>query len=825
MDVKNLARLSPEVQGGPRIGSAANFDQAVKSAPANRIATLLPVAAILVPLSMVFFIGWMQWNTVWLDARTDMDRAAQSAAEYGKRSLESYASLAGWVNERVRGMSDEAIRNDEQSLHLDLQKINDNLDQAEVAFVIDRNGFPLVSNTLFPVARETSLSDRDYFQALKGDDTIDTYVSKTFIGRFDKKLYFSVAQHRTDTGQTASTDDFQGVVLVSVNPNSLADGMRRLLNEPTDRMALVRADGHGLSTTGGTVDMTNPLPKVDVSSPFYGFADRLATSGEYVSTTATPGSSSLLAMRLVDGFPIYAISIRSTSDIVLAWWRSMATFFVFGMFATTGLFLLSLKVVKSQRTLAAKNLLLRKDNILSSDRLDRAKTFGLVGTFEFDIVTGVSRRSPEYMAVHNLPAIAKEETHDDWARRLHPDDRDRAEAEVRRVLADNSDETEYAQTYRVISTTGETRWIAARGTITRDASGRATELLGAHVDVTPLRNTELALAESDARLRMAQDALGIGTWEWIADKRSVRCSQTMAAMWGFDPQRATVHLKEVLSRVHPDDRAYFRERIDAVAETGSFKSEFRIEFSTPQGKKTTWVLVRGTLLKSSDASRARLTGIAYDITERKQADELLSITAHEVEHRAKNTLALVSGLMRMTKADSAGQLVQVMEGRIKALSSTMGLLSKNKWSGTSIRDIVESGLGPFVSDHDFGENSSVSLAGPDIIVDADSAQPLAMAIHELATNASKYGSLSATDGKLSVTWESDGSVVRLMWRESGGPKLDGPPQRVGFGSKLVSLLFEGQLRGRIIREWNADGLTCYLTFSPQSKPPTGAKTI
>ena len=361
--------------------------------------------------------------------------------------------------------------------------------------------------------------------------------------------------------------------------------------------------------------------------------------------------------------------------------------------------------------------------------------------------------------------------------------------------------------------------------MTRDEAGRATELLGAHVDVTPLRNTELALAESDARLRMAQDALGIGTWEWMPDQRSVWCSQTMAIMWGFNPHGPVLHLKKILSRVHPDDRAYFRERMDAVATTGSFKSEFRVECPTADGqRKTIWVSARGTQLKSSEATRLRLTGIAYDITERKRADELMAIAADEVEHRAKNTLALVSGLLRMTKAESAGQLVQVMEGRIAALSSTMGLLSNNKWSGTSIREIIESGLAPFVTATGSDENNA-TLTGPNVIIDADSAQPLAMAIHELSTNASKYGALSVPNGRLKVAWESDGPVVKIFWTETGGPRLDGAPKRSGFGSKLVALLFEGQLRGNIVRDWNADGLTCTLTFSVNvTQLAAGAKT-
>ncbi|SEN91279.1 Two-component sensor histidine kinase, contains HisKA and HATPase domains [Loktanella fryxellensis] len=184
--------------------------------------------------------------------------------------------------------------------------------------------------------------------------------------------------------------------------------------------------------------------------------------------------------------------------------------------------------------------------------------------------------------------------------------------------------------------------------------------------------------------------------------------------------------------------------------------------------------------------------------------------ATEVEHRAKNTLALISGLLRMTKADSAAQLDQIMQGRIRVLIGTMGLLREAKWSGADLRSILSDALSPFTGQED--EGTVVTLSGPAIWIDVSAAQSVSMAFHELATNAGKYGALSTSLGKLDISWDIADGRVEVKWRESGGPPVVEPPTRVGFGLQLVSILFEGQLGGIVTRDWSAEGLVCRLSF-------------
>ncbi len=781
-----------------------------------RLAGLLPVAAIIVPLSILALGSWLTWRAVWEDASSDMLRAAKSVAEYGARTLESYSVTAGRLNDRLHGLSDAEIRQEEEALHQELRRMGSELSQTDVTSVIDRNGYSLLASNIFPVPRNSSLADREYFQALVAADAPAIHVTRPFLSRFDGRLQFSISRRRRETGNPPSPTGFDGIVFVSVSPFTLADGMRRLLPLPTDLMALVRADGYGISSTSGVTE-GQPLPRVAPESLFYTFAANGATTAIYLSNTAIPGAKALLAMQRVEGFPIYAVSLRARADIVARWEGIVATHLAFGIPATLCLFLLSVRVWRDQRRLTATNADLRSDKRLNTARLDRAQRFGLVGTFELDLRKRTSLRSAEFMAVHGLPAVPTEQKLDEWVNALHPDDRVRAEGYLLEAVSDASGVTEYAQSFRIITPAGEIRWIAARGEITRDAAGRAVMLLGAHVDVTPLRATELALAESDARLRLAHEAIGIGTWEWRRRERSLACSRQMMQLLGFDPARGQPSLAEVLSRIHPQDRRVLRRLLTQAGRTETFSGEVRILQPRLSGEvETLWVAMQARILTHAINGNPSLMGIAYDITARKRSDELAAAMAHEVEHRAKNALAVVSSLLRLTPAESVKELVTIMEGRVRALSQTMALLGEGRWAGTDLREMLLRELRPFEGT-DTGNVFELDLDGPTVQVDVEAAQPLALALHELVTNAAKYGALSVPGGRLELRWWIEGERLRLVWRELGGPKLEGPPPRVGFGSKLIKMMFEGQIKGEVTRRWATEGLVCELSLPFRSR--------
>lgn len=774
------------------------------------LVTWLPVVAVLVPLTILGGASWLEWRAGFAEAGAELRRAAGTGAEYGARTLQGYVAAASRLNERLRGLSDEQIREQELHLHTDLRRLVAEHPQSELTFILDREARPLVATSVYPVPRSGALADRDYHLALAAPDRPAFFVSRQFIGRFDDRLLFTIAKPRRDTGNDPHPPDgFEGTVALSIDPNSLAEGLRRI-STPPDRLNLVHDDGHILGRSTGQQAL---LPPVDPASPFHGIAAARARSAVYESTSTGDGQPMLIAVQRLEGFDIYAVALRPREAVVARWREEMAGHLIFGVPATLALLLLSLRVRRDQLRLSEANALLEQDVERGVERLNRAAQMGLVGTFEFDLRTGISMRSAEYMSVAGHPSAPAVESHGDWVSRLHPDDRERAEAYLLEAVSDTSGITEYAQTYRILTPKGEIRWIAARGEIERDGRGRTVVMRGAHVDVTPLRETQIALAESDARLRLAQEAVGIGTWEWSPSARTLTWSAKMIELWGFDPAEGQPPLRDALARVHPLDRVRLRREFAAANRSGHLRSELRILRPTAGGEaETIWIVLRARLLTSGTPHGNRLVGVAYDVTERKHAEEHTAMLAHEVEHRAKNMLTIISGLVRVTKGDTHEEYVEILGGRIEALAGTLALLSRHSWKGATIEELLRHELEPFVSE-DADAPPRVTLSGPELVVDAEVAQALSIAVHELTTNAAKYGALSVPEGKLDVRWDIDHGVVALTWRETGGPALNGPPQRMSFGSQLIVHSLRAKLGGEIEKEWRESGLVCRMRFA------------
>ncbi|MBR0656825.1 PAS domain-containing protein [Plastoroseomonas arctica] len=775
----------------------------------SRLARALPIVAILVPLAMVAGAAWLNWQSAWSEAATAMRRSAEAGAEYGARALESYGVAVGRLNDRLAGLSDAEIRAEEHGLHLELQRVLRDIPHAEAALVLDRDGFELVSSDRFPVRREAAHRERGYVNALRGVAPPGVHITEAMLPEAGGALVFSVARQRHAGGDPATPEGgFDGVTLVTIRSNDVGEGLRRLLVSPNDAMALVQDSGAALAMS---TPQAGPLAPAPINGPY-----RAAVAGrgppvfETIPDTWVEGSA-LAAVRPVEHLRIHALALRPRAQIVEAWRASLVGHVAFALPAALMLLLLSLQVRRDQLRLASANQGLEGDVARGADRLRRAEEIGMIGTFEFDPRSGANIRSAEYMSVHGMPALETQERHEDWVRRLHPDDRDAAEAHILGALADPQKQ-DYAQTYRIVTPAGEVRWIMARGRIERDEAGLATLLRGAHLDVTQLRNTELALADSDARLRLAQEAVGIGTWEWVPATRQLRCSRKMLELWGFGQASPAPGMEDILDGVIAEDRPALRSLMEDTRQGARLRAELRLcRRACDAPREIIWVAVRATLLAADPLAPARIIGVAYDITERKRSDELTTIMAHEVEHRAKNALMVVSSLLRMTKATSAENLVEVMDGRVRALSRTMGLLGQGRWRGAGLRDIVESEVGHFEL-AEAGQAASITLDGPPVTIGVDSAQPLSMALHELATNAAKYGALSVATGRLSIEWRVEGPTVHLLWTERGGPALAGTPPRRGFGSHLITMLIEGQLQGQVNKLWEGDGLVCTITF-------------
>ena len=216
--------------------------------------------------------------------------------------------------------------------------------------------------------------------------------------------------------------------------------------------------------------------------------------------------------------------------------------------------------------------------------------------------------------------------------------------------------------------------------------------------------------------------------------------------------------------LHPDDVDDLRKVI-AHFDKGraSYEAEFRI--IRPDGE-VRWCVGTAAATVDKGGRVVRVSGVTIDITERKRAEERQNLLAREVDHRAKNALALAQSIVRLTRADEVKDYVQAVEGRISALARVHTILSLSNWEGAEVGRLVEEEIAPY------SIGDQIELFGAEVQLQPATAQTLALALHELVTNSAKYGALSTLSGRLTIRWEVRGDALQLAWEERGGPPVE-----------------------------------------------------
>jgi PAS domain S-box-containing protein len=210
-------------------------------------------------------------------------------------------------------------------------------------------------------------------------------------------------------------------------------------------------------------------------------------------------------------------------------------------------------------------------------------------------------------------------------------------------------------------------------------------------------------------------------------------------------------------------------------------------------------------------SRGKVIGaskIARDISERKRAEMQLATLGREAEHRTKNVLATVQATVHLTNASTVEDFKHSIGGRIQSLANVHSLFVESRWTGAELKTLVARELAPYLAD---GERRT-HINGPKVILETNAAQAMAIAVHELATNAAKYGALSQQEGRIDVAWALQGGNLVLRWTESGGPPVE-PPKRRGFGTRVLDNILTGQLGGEVRFDWRPSGLDCEITVA------------
>jgi PAS domain S-box-containing protein len=317
-----------------------------------------------------------------------------------------------------------------------------------------------------------------------------------------------------------------------------------------------------------------------------------------------------------------------------------------------------------------------------------------------------------------------------------------------------------------------------------------------------LEQSHARLVESEQRRSLAIAAGKMGSWDWDWVNGDWMWDEGQYQILGVDPKDFVVTPANIQALLHPDDLEEPRKALAQFAKGAkSYEAEFRI--IRPDGQMR-WCVGTAAATHDRHGRVVRVSGVTVDITERKHAEERQNLLAREVDHRAKNALALAQSIVRLTRGESVKAYIQSVEGRINALARVHTVLSLSSWQGAEIRRLVDEELAPY------SDGNQIALSGPEIQLQPATAQTLALALHELVTNSAKYGALSTQDGRLSIRWENETGLLRLAWEETGGPPVQAPISR-GFGTQSVIASIESQLGGRAEFDWRREGLLCSLS--------------
>ncbi len=775
---------------------------------------LLAVAAL--PMLLIAAGAWFAWREAWRHARSDLAFITDAAAEFGLRVLSAHAVAAGRVDAVLRGLSDDDIRAREAELHQELRALVAELPQAEASFVIDRDGRPLVTANVYPVPRGGApiAADRDFFLALQAEDAPAIHLSRVYTGRVDGSLFFAVSRRRTRTGNTdRAPEEFDGLVNLSLYPNRLAEGLSRFVAEPGDTLGLVRTDGEVLTRNMGQVSGLKAGPS------FLAAAAAGTAFGTYEAVSNIDRAPRLFAIRRVEGWPVYAVASRPRAAIVAAWRQSVREQLLVGGPVSLALLGLVLMVRRGQIRLAAANAELEDRVAQRTAALRESEDrFRSLAEHVPDIVYvqnasswQLEYLSPAFEAVFGESRDAMLRDARRWEAMLHPEDQARVLAARERLHGQGE---AFAAEYRILRPVdGAERFITHRAVPIRDATGRVLRVIGIAHDATDRHRAEAALARSEADLRAIFEGTVVGMTQSDPETgRFLRVNRRFCEMVGYEEAVLTAGMS-LRDLIHPDDRA-----ADATAFQAALRGAGRYDLELRCRRRdgtTIWVASQVAILRGAD-DRPRLSVAAVqDITERRRSEEQRLLMTRELDHRAKNALAVVQAALRLTPKHDAQSYAQAVEGRVAALARAHTLLAEGRWQGAALRAVLQAEMATFLLDEGTPEGQAtprVTMAGPEVMLAPAAVQAISMTMHELATNAIKYGALSIPGGHVAVRWTADpaSGLLRLFWEERDGPPVPEAPARRGFGSRVIEATVKDQLGGHLERRWEATGLVCRI---------------
>jgi PAS domain S-box-containing protein len=438
----------------------------------------------------------------------------------------------------------------------------------------------------------------------------------------------------------------------------------------------------------------------------------------------------------------------------------------------------------------------------SRERLDLAVGAHKIGIFDWDVPAGRVVWSPELEAIFGLPPGAFGGSVDAFHAYVLPDDLARELAKTEVAMREGRDLINFS--FRIRRADGQIRWLEGASRVVYGADGQPVRVVGTNVDVTERVSAQAAERASRERLDLAVAAHRIGIFDWHLPSGEATWSGEMEEIFGLKRGTFEGHTVHFRRRVVPEDLARIEAETAAAIAAGQEVMTYEFRIIRDDGE-IRWI--EGAcrfVFEAGGDQPVRIVGTNIDITERKQAEEHQRLLVHELNHRVKNTLAIVQAIA--WQSFRAGGMAKperdTFEGRLAALAAAHDVLTKRNWEAGSLEQMIAGAVAP----HDPGDGR-LTLGGPAVNLEPKTAVAIALAIHELATNAVKYGALSTPAGRVDVRWSVQDGRLRLRWRETGGPPVLEPPRR-GFGMRLLEHGLAEELKGCVRIDFRPEGLVC-----------------
>jgi PAS domain S-box-containing protein len=402
----------------------------------------------------------------------------------------------------------------------------------------------------------------------------------------------------------------------------------------------------------------------------------------------------------------------------------------------------------------------------------------------------------------------------------HPDDREN-DTGLRRLLV--ADGVPFFVEKRYLRPDGSEVWVSVNVSLMRSADGTRQQLIGVAQDITERKTAEASLRSKEADLRLVLDSATDGVYCVDTDGVTTMCNAAFLNMLGFEREQDAVgrKLHDVIHHTHPDGSHYPKEECPiyrTAKDGGSAHVEYEL-FYRLDGKSFPVEYWVGPVVRDGKRQGAVCTFI--DITERRFAHEQQSLLVRELSHRIKNLFAITSGMISLSARSAATpkEYATNIQGRLQALASAHDLVLPGASNDagpvaepTTLEILLRKILSPYADMQSENQNARLVLDGPAVPLGARTVTTFALVLHELATNAAKYGALSVEEGSLRITWQRSDKILVMKWEESGGPTLSGPPQSEGFGTVLSNHSVREHFGGTISRKWNAKGLAVEVTL-------------